>query len=67
VLGVERVREAEKGRQLVDHEPILPVERYVGQVALLRCTASMVAGNVRDDRGLLVRETEDLRGGEQIL
>ncbi len=67
VLGVERVGHAQDRGELVDEQPILAIERDVRQVTLLRQPSPVIARDVRDDRGFVVRQAEDLRGRQQVL
>ena len=66
MLGVERVCDAEKRCELVHDEAVAPVEGLIRKMAPLRCGATMVACDVGDDGRFLVRQSENLRRGEQI-
>jgi CHAD domain-containing protein len=67
VVGVERVRHAQDGPQLVDQHPRVGVEGHVGQVRLVGRGAPVVAGDVGDDRHVVAAQAEDLRHGEDVL
>ena len=67
MLGVQRIDQTENRSELVDDQPIGAVEGDERHVRVLGQAAAMVAGDVRDDRRLLVREPEDLGRREDVL
>ena len=67
VLGVEGVGQAEQGGQLIDDQAILPVERHVGEMAVLRECPAVIPRDIGHGRGFVVGQSEDLRRREKVL